>query len=61
VAQPPLRAGALLLVALPLIDLLLLGKGAEVLLPKVRDWMTNNSWHGVMGHALPGRVRGARN
>jgi hypothetical protein len=34
----------LLLVALPLIDLLLLGKRAEVLLPKVRDWMTNNSW-----------------
>jgi threonine/homoserine/homoserine lactone efflux protein len=34
----------LLLVGLPLIDLLLLGKRAEVLLPKVRDWMTNNSW-----------------
>jgi hypothetical protein len=34
----------LLLVALPLIDLLLLGKRAEVLLPKVRDWMANNSW-----------------
>ena len=34
----------LVLVGLPLIDLLLLGKRAEVLLPKVRDWMTNNSW-----------------
>jgi threonine/homoserine/homoserine lactone efflux protein len=33
----------LLLVVLPLIDLLL-GKEAEVLLPKVRDWMTDNSW-----------------
>jgi Sap-like sulfolipid-1-addressing protein len=34
----------LLLVALPLLDLLFLGKRAEVLLPKVRDWMTSNSW-----------------
>jgi hypothetical protein len=34
----------LLLVGLPLIDLLLLGKRAEVLLPRVRDWMTSNSW-----------------
>jgi threonine/homoserine/homoserine lactone efflux protein len=34
----------LVLVGLPLIDLLLLGKRAEVLLPKVRDWMTSNSW-----------------
>ena len=34
----------LLLVSLPLIDLLLLGKRGEDLLPKVRDWMTNNSW-----------------
>jgi threonine/homoserine/homoserine lactone efflux protein len=34
----------LLLVGLPLIDLLLLGKRGEDLLPKVRDWMTNNSW-----------------
>jgi Sap, sulfolipid-1-addressing protein len=34
----------LLLVALPLIGLLLLGKWAEVLLPKVRDWMTSNLW-----------------
>jgi hypothetical protein len=34
----------LLLVSLPLMDLLLLGKRGEDLLPKVRDWMTNNSW-----------------
>jgi hypothetical protein len=34
----------LLLVGLPLIDLLLLGKRGEDLLPKVRDWMTSNSW-----------------
>ena len=34
----------LLLVGLPLIDLLLLGKRGEDLLPKVRDWMTDNSW-----------------
>jgi hypothetical protein len=34
---------ALLLVGMPPIDLLLLGKRAEDLLPKVRDWMTSNS------------------
>jgi threonine/homoserine/homoserine lactone efflux protein len=34
----------LLLVGLPLIDLVLLGKRGEDLLPKVRDWMTSNSW-----------------
>jgi threonine/homoserine/homoserine lactone efflux protein len=34
----------LLLVGLPLLDLLLLGKRAEVLLPSVRDWMTSNAW-----------------
>jgi hypothetical protein len=33
----------LLLVSLPLIDLLLLGKRGEDL-PKVRDWMTSDSW-----------------
>jgi hypothetical protein len=36
----PLVLVTLLLVSLPLIDLLL-GKRAEHLLPKVRDWMTN--------------------
>jgi threonine/homoserine/homoserine lactone efflux protein len=40
----PFLLVTLLLVGLPLIDLLLLGKRAEVLLPRVRDWMTNNSW-----------------
>jgi hypothetical protein len=34
----------LVLVGLPLIDLLLLGRRAEKLLPRVRDWMTDNSW-----------------
>jgi Sap, sulfolipid-1-addressing protein len=34
----------LLLEALPAIFVLLLGKRAEVLLPKVRDWMNTNSW-----------------
>jgi threonine/homoserine/homoserine lactone efflux protein len=33
-----------LLIATPLIMLLLLGSRAEVLLPKVRDWMNSNSW-----------------
>jgi threonine/homoserine/homoserine lactone efflux protein len=40
----PFVGVTLLLVSLPLIDLQLLGKRAEDLLPKVRDWMTNNSW-----------------
>jgi threonine/homoserine/homoserine lactone efflux protein len=40
----PFVLATLLLAGSPLIDLLLLGKRAEVLLPKVRDWMTNNSW-----------------
>jgi threonine/homoserine/homoserine lactone efflux protein len=34
----------LLLVGLPLVDLLLLGKRAQVLLPKVRDWVSTHSW-----------------
>lgn len=33
-----------LLVAVPLLILLLLGRRAEVLLPKIRTWMDNNSW-----------------
>jgi threonine/homoserine/homoserine lactone efflux protein len=40
----PFLLVTLLLVGLPLIDLLLLGKRAEMLLPRVRDWMTSNSW-----------------
>jgi threonine/homoserine/homoserine lactone efflux protein len=34
----------LLLVGLPLIDLVLLGKRAQVLLPRARDWMSTHSW-----------------
>jgi len=34
----------LCLVALPVLFVLLLGKRAAVILPKVRDWMNTNSW-----------------
>jgi hypothetical protein len=34
----------LFLVALPVLFVLLLGKRAAVILPKVRDWMNTNSW-----------------
>ena len=34
----------LLLAGLPLIILLLLCRRAEILLPKLRDWMSTNSW-----------------
>jgi threonine/homoserine/homoserine lactone efflux protein len=34
----------LLLAGAPLLILLLLGKRAEVLLPRMRDWMQTNSW-----------------
>jgi hypothetical protein len=34
----------LLLLASPAILVLLLGRHAQVLLPKVRDWMNTNSW-----------------
>jgi threonine/homoserine/homoserine lactone efflux protein len=34
----------LLFLGLPALLVLILGKRAEVLLPKVRDWMTTNSW-----------------
>jgi len=34
----------LLLLALPSILVLLLGRRGQVLLPKVRDWMSTNSW-----------------
>jgi hypothetical protein len=33
-----------LLVAIPLLFLVLLGRRAEVLLPKIRAWMDSNSW-----------------
>ena len=34
----------LLLLGLPLIGILVLGHRAEVVLPKVRDWMNDNAW-----------------
>ena len=34
----------LLFEAVPALMVLFLGKRADVVLPKVRDWMTNNSW-----------------
>jgi threonine/homoserine/homoserine lactone efflux protein len=34
----------LLFIALPALLLLILGQRAQKLLPKVRDWMNNNSW-----------------
>jgi len=34
----------LLLIALPALTILVLGKRAESFMPKVRDWMDNNSW-----------------
>ena len=35
---------SLLLLALPMLLVLVLGKRATVLLPKARDWMNANSW-----------------
>lgn len=40
----PFLALTALLIGLPLLILLLLGKRADVLLPKMRDWMHDNSW-----------------
>jgi threonine/homoserine/homoserine lactone efflux protein len=34
----------LLFIALPALLLIILGQRAQKLLPKVRDWMNNNSW-----------------
>jgi hypothetical protein len=34
----------LFLLALPMLLVLLLGKRAQILLPKVRDWMSTNAW-----------------
>jgi Sap, sulfolipid-1-addressing protein len=34
----------LLILGLPALLVVLLGKRAQVVLPKVRDWMNNNSW-----------------
>ena len=40
----PFVAVTLLLVGLPLIDLVLLGKRAQDWLPRVRDWMGTHAW-----------------
>jgi hypothetical protein len=34
----------LFILAIPLLSVLLLGERAETTLPKIRDWMDNNSW-----------------
>src|SRR5215831_17475472 len=40
----PFLGLTLLLLALPSICVLLLGRRGQMLLPKVRDWMTTNAW-----------------
>jgi hypothetical protein len=40
----PLVAAATLLMALPILAYLLLGKRAKVAMPKIRDWLTGNAW-----------------
>jgi Sap, sulfolipid-1-addressing protein len=40
----PFLVLTLLLLALPSILILMLGRRARTLLPKVRDWMSTNSW-----------------
>src|SRR5262245_61724404 len=40
----PFIALTLLLLGLPLLGVLLLGHRANVVLPKMRDWMNNNAW-----------------
>lgn len=40
----PLVAAATLLMALPILGYLLLGKRAKAAMPKIRDWLTSNSW-----------------
>ncbi len=37
-------AATVLLAGIPLLLLLLLGRRARTLLPKIRNWMTANSW-----------------
>jgi hypothetical protein len=34
----------LLFLSVPSIGVVLLGRRAEVVLPKIRDWMNNNAW-----------------
>jgi threonine/homoserine/homoserine lactone efflux protein len=40
----PFVAATVLLAGLPLLVLVLMGKKADVLLPRLRDWMGTNSW-----------------
>ncbi|GGU22535.1 hypothetical protein GCM10007979_21650 [Nocardioides albus] len=40
----PFVAVTVLLAAIPLLILVLMGKRADVLLPRIRAWMTTNSW-----------------
>ena len=40
----PFIGATVLLAAIPLVILLLMGERAKVVLPKMRDWMTTNSW-----------------
>jgi hypothetical protein len=40
----PFVALTLLLLGLPLLGVLLLGQRADVVLPKIRDWMNGNAW-----------------
>jgi Sap, sulfolipid-1-addressing protein len=44
IAAVPFLALTLLIAALPLLANLLLGRRAKEAMPKVRDWMTSNSW-----------------
>jgi hypothetical protein len=44
VAALPFVAATILIAAMPLISYLLFRRRAEVLMPKVRDWMNTNSW-----------------
>jgi Sap-like sulfolipid-1-addressing protein len=43
-AALPFVATTILIAALPMLSYLLLRRRAEVLMPKVRDWMNTNSW-----------------
>jgi hypothetical protein len=40
----PFVAATILIAALPMLSYLLFRRRAEVLMPKVRDWMNTNSW-----------------
>ncbi|MEX1124480.1 MAG: GAP family protein [Acidimicrobiia bacterium] len=40
----PFIAATVLIASIPLLILLLMGERAEVILPKMRNWMTTNAW-----------------